>query len=140
MLLDAVAEIDSNVALMEIDETMNFIQNSYRSGFSSVQMLKEPIRSVFTGLNFRQFSPFYEILNEKILRLFAGGILQYVWNCRINPKGIKQLVEKIGPQVLTMDHIGIGFIFCSVSLSVAIIAFVVEITTPWFENLFRRRF
>lgn len=78
---------------------------------SGVSSIKtQALRTMYTGLTLQKFSPFYEILNEEI-----------------------------GPQVLTTDHLRIGFIFCIVLVSFAIVAFVAEIAIPGMKKFFRNR-
>lgn len=57
----------------------------------------------------------------------AGGLLEF-WNkSLLNPRGLKMKLEKIGPQAWTMERFLIGFQLCLVALTIASIAFGIEI-------------
>lgn len=90
-------------------------------------MLEEKIKMLTLGLKFKPFSPFIDILNKKIGELAAGGLINYWSDSMLNPKGIKQSIEEIGPQVLTMDHLAIGFLFCAIPFILCFVALVSEI-------------
>lgn len=98
----------------------------YRSGTSSILLLKEKLRSLFIGLAFKPFSPFYEILNEKIFRMVSAGLIDYWMNRSMNPRGSTAFDENVGPQVLTMEHLAIGFKVCLVPLAISLTVFFFE--------------
>lgn len=111
--------------MMSSQTEMDYINNRvFRTGFSSINILKE-VSSAFAD-----FSPFYEILDGESLRMFAGGILQLALHFKVNSKGKKKVEEEIDPQVLSMDHLEIGCVFCLIPLSIGALAFLVEFLIP----------
>lgn len=92
---------------------MSTIYNvKYRSGFSSLFLLEETLFTLTVGLSFPLFCPFFETFNERIDQMIANGMIAYWYKNRINPKGVKRVVEKVGQQVLTLAHLAIGFQIC----------------------------
>lgn len=61
-------------------------------------------------------------------RLADSGLLTYWYEFYKNPSGLKLQIEEIGPQVLTMEHLLIGFQICIAVLTLSVIAFVAEMT------------
>jgi len=47
------------------------------------------------------------------------------------------ILDKIGPEVLTMDHIGIGFKTCLIALTIAIGVFATELITIGAQKLWK---
>lgn len=71
----------------------------------------------------------FEILDRKIQQLFATGIISHLIDLVMkdaNPKRYSHLYPDDGPKVLTMEHLQAGFKIWLFSLSLAIIAFIVE--------------
>lgn len=101
----------------------------YRSGFSSIHLLDFNVNTVYKGLTFPNFSPIYETFNERIGNFIANGLISYWHEMLIDPKGIKITEDKIGPQVLTLDHLEICFQACLIPAVLSLIAFLYEITT-----------
>lgn len=48
-------------------------------------------------------------------------------------------IEDIGPQVLTMDHLAVAFIACTVPLILAVLVFVSEIFLPRLKRFAQNR-
>lgn len=121
------AEPGNKAVTLAYDFLLNVVHTrKYRQGFSSLKILKEPVRSAYLGVRFKDFSPFYHILNEQIMRMFESGLVQQYREVVLRPEDLN-FVEKLGPQVLTLDYLGIGFIFCLIPMTVAIVLFVIEI-------------
>lgn len=95
-------------------------------------LLTEYLRTLFIGLSFKPFCPFYEILNEKIGRMVAAGLVDYWMNRGMNLHR-NAFDESIGPQVLTMEHLDIGFKFCLFPLVLSLIAFAFETGMKYFK-------
>lgn len=130
--LHRVAEPANRVVMVGTLTDMEFFHNRiFRNGFWSIKILKEVLRPRFIAITVQDFSPFYEILNREALRMIAGGILQLSWRYTANPTGMKKVEEEeIGPQVLTMDHLEIGFVICSIPLAIGASVFFVEFLIP----------
>lgn len=110
-------------------------QFGYRSGVSSLLVLKEAIETVFVATQFVPFDPFYELYYEMMSRLADGGFLSYWNDLHTNPRGQKQKIDKIGPQVLTIEHLMIGFQICLTAAAVSMIAFLAEFAGKILEKL-----
>lgn len=59
--------------------------------------------------------------------MHSSGLIQYWINELFNPKGLKVKSEDIEPQVLTMEHVTVGFLVCLCPLASSIIIFIFEI-------------
>ena len=66
---------------------------------------------------------FVEVFNEKLAEMEPNGLMEY-WR-RIRSFSTTK-VEEIGPQVLTMDHLTLGFFACCIPMVLAVIAFIGE--------------
>lgn len=110
-------------------EFLESIHNTqYRSGVSSISLLPdENLSSEFMGLAFRPYSPFFETFDEKIDQLISSGLTAHWFKNYINPKGLKRVAGVIGPQMLTMEHLTIGFQICLVMLMLSFIVFTLEL-------------
>lgn len=107
----------------------------YRSGFSSLLILEETFETCFMANNIEPFNPFYEYFNRIMGELADGGLLMY-WNeLDVNPRGLKMKLEAIGPEVLTMEHLLIGFQICFAVLGFGILAFGAEIAMKYFDKV-----
>lgn len=99
----------------------------FRSGISSILTLIDKFEFVYYGIPFKPFNPFLEIFNFKVAQLFEAGLTEYWIKNFQNPKGFSQKVDKIGPEILTMEHLEVGFLVWLISLTLSIVVFVVEI-------------
>lgn len=106
---------------------LTYINSGFRSGFSSLTPLKERLSTVYYGLAFPSFSPFYETFNDKIFRLFDAGLTSYWIQSRLNPRSVIKKVEDIGPEVLTMEHLDIAFKIIMIAVAICILMFLFEI-------------
>lgn len=114
-----------------------FHHKYYRSGVSSLLTVKESAGTYFSAFTFEPFNPFYELINEMMGDLAAVGIYDYILKKLMYPKGFKFKASKIGPQVLTMDHLAIGFQICLVALAISAMIFALEIVSKYNENFIR---
>lgn len=110
---------------------MSIYNYAYRSGISSILVLEQAIETSIAATSFETFDPFFELHNEMMGRLMDSGILFRLNELFLNPNGFKMRMknELIGAQVLTMDHLLIGFQICLAVLSISAIAFAVEVAT-----------
>ena len=98
-------------------------QYEYRSGTTSLITLAENYVTNHHGILFKPFDPFFEVYNEYKGWLESNGIMEK-W--RRDNLVRKTKPEEIGPQVLTMDHLGIGFSACLIPAIISIAAFILE--------------
>lgn len=81
-----------------------------------------------TGMSFKANDKFYETFNRKFQQMFTAGLIDHfkAYNKeKMNPKLYAHL-NAGGPQVLTMEHLEAGFVVWLVSLSFAVLAFILE--------------
>lgn len=129
--LKLIAEPANKMTLSGSDTLISYIESHhYRSGVTSLKVMDEFVLNVFFCLDLKQFSPFNEVLNEIVMGLIAAGIFDHDQRNFVNPKRINRAVEKDGPQVLTMDHLLIGFQVCFIPLTLSLIVFIFELVIP----------
>ena len=100
----------------------------YRSGTSSLQFLDANYVTQLYGIAFKEYSPFFETYNEIKGWLESNGIMEKL---RQGAKIMKGEPEELGPQVLTMDHLRLGFLACLIPAAVSFAVFVGELV--WFR-------
>lgn len=79
------------------------------------------------GLVHKARSPFIKILEKKIVQLFEAGLTDLWIKRMVTSDGIKRKLDDVGPQVLTLEHLEIGFVVWLVALAFTIPVFLVEI-------------
>lgn len=126
--LDIVAEpANKGTTLSYPFILLSIHNNKFRSGHSSLTLLKESYVLTGFSLAFWPFSPFFETFNERILDFLSNGIIEHWFGEYENAQDFKRkVIIDIGPQVLTMEHLEIGFIFCLVAAMFSFIAFICE--------------
>jgi uncharacterized membrane protein len=78
-----------------------------------------------------RFSPLFEKFNEQIDRMISHGIINYLYR---RFQDISRKNEDIGPQVMTIDHIGIGFVVVLIFLGMSLIVFIIEVVVHRLSN------
>ena len=73
---------------------------------------------------FKNFSPFFETYNEIKGWLESNGMME---KFRQNNITSRREPEELGPQVLTMDHLRLGFLACLIVAAVSVAAFIGEL-------------
>lgn len=125
--LDIVAEPANKAATFGVSNFLMMMGNHrYRSGITSVEMLDENVNNIYVGLAYKPFCPYYNVLNDKTLKLVEAGLIN-LWQRRQKPQRNDMKIEDVGPQVLTMEHLEFGFLICLISLAFGFAAFVVEL-------------
>jgi hypothetical protein len=124
--LNLVAGPENKMAMILGKNFITFIHDEYRSGFTSILVLEEIVETVFSISVFYFDNPIYESFNRIVGQMDNAGLLNY-WKEKNQNSKSKQKVEDIGPQVLTMNHLEIGFQIYLVSLTISIAAFIAEI-------------
>ena len=116
----------SNQAVTSGDSAViEYIQHEkYRRGTTSLRYLDEPYKMMYSGIIFKNWSPFVKVFNDMLAKMETNGLMAH-WR-RFNVYS-KTIIEDIGPQVLTMDHLKIGFLACCISMVLAVIAFIGEL-------------
>lgn len=128
--------------MLVTQELFNFIESfTYRSGFPSLSLLPGPVITVMHGMMFKNYNPFYEMVDDKIRQMIPGGIMQHLYKEQVRIKktssenSVRNSKEPIDPQVLTMDQLKIGFLICAAMLCLSTIVFVVELGIPFYYHL-----
>lgn len=141
--MDVVAEPSNKIAYIEFSYMLSQIHNNhrrfYRSGVSSIKILEEKVETLFMCFVFDAYNPFFDYVNRMLADLAAGGFLSYWQKLAINPKGLIRKIDEIGPQVLTMEHLGIGFQICLVACAICVVILMFEIVFKRLGAIYRRR-
>ena len=81
--------------------------------------------------------PFFETFENLIINAVSGGLLtKFYPGWFLTTKNIE--IEKTGPQVLTYEHLEIGFIACIIPLALSILVFCIEIAIKVLPALITR--
>lgn len=125
---DIAAEPANKATILTSSELLTEVLTYfYRSGSSSLELLEEIIKTVPMCVMFPFHSPLFELFNKKMHQLLSSGLIYYWYNYEINRKGLKLKPEIIGPQILTMEHVSIGFFACLCPLVLSILTFFCEL-------------
>lgn len=101
--------------------------HKFRSWFSSVELLDGNFEFSMHGITLKLYSLIFEEFNDQVFEMMSNGLTQRWVNDQINLKGLKRKADSVGPQVLTMENLSIGFQICFCMMSIACITFFVEI-------------
>lgn len=111
------------------------LNSQLRSGSISVSLLPETYTTLFNAEAFLPFSPFFEDFNAKIHQMITSGLFD-LWHRREeNPKGLTRKPEDVGPQVLTLEHLQMGFKFSLYPLTISAFVFLIELSILWCKTL-----
>lgn len=125
--LDIVAETANIGTFLVAKRHLAYAEDeAYRSGFSSLSLLEDGFDSSFVGFNFKSFCPFYETFKSRLDQMTSAGIILRIVDNFFHFKSNQKKME-IGPQVLTMEHLAVGFLICLIPLALSIVAFVGEL-------------
>lgn len=123
-ILQVVVEPENKITALFLPSYVQRLNRGYRTGTNSLFYLNENACPIIAGAVFDPYHHLINKFNEKISRLFEAGITDHL----LEEFGTdKRPEEQIGPEVLTLDHIGIGFKFCAVPLMAAFVVFLLEI-------------
>lgn len=101
-------------------------------GKFEVRMFKETLYKIDYGLLLARHNFLFVQINDAVARLSEGGIMQRWVKMAFNRTS--GIVE-VDPQVLTMDHLMMGFQIWLSFLILASILFLAELFRPSFERL-----
>lgn len=141
---DVAAEFSNNISVLANEYMLKVVHDDYRSGVSSLNIKPAVIQAWYLSLKLFEFSPFLQDFNEKAGQMMSSGILKN-WNIIKLPDTlvVSNVIEDIGPQVLTMDHLEVAFLVCCVPLVLSVVAFVMELLKSrfdsWTERLSRQQ-
>lgn len=90
------------------------------------RMLKEDLITDICGWDFPRSHRFYEVFDRKTQQLFNAGIThKIIKKYTVNPKKFIHLYEQ-GPKVLSMNDLEAGFVVWLISITFAVLAFLME--------------
>jgi len=91
-------------------------------------MIDKTLMTLQMGLFYQNFTPYFQVFNDVTMRLFEAGITDHISaKTGFYPKALQRPEDEIGPQVLNMDHLEIGFLACCVVMVVAALVFLLEV-------------
>jgi len=102
-----------------------------RSNFTNYKLLDQSPISAHEGMVLVLGHPINEAINNKITALLESGIMDY-WIT--NATYLKAEKEDLGPQVLTLDHLFIGFVIWLIALAFAVVVFLIEVVCHNFKQ------
>lgn len=81
--------------------------------------------------------PYTKTFMDKIDQMLASGII-WQWNAQLGKivKNEKTFIDEIEPEVLTIDHLRLGFLWFSAFLVASSCVFLIEIATRAFIKAF----
>lgn len=116
-------------------EVLSFAKSFLQTGVSSISLLNENYGTIYLGEAFMPYSPFFENFDAKIHQMIAGGLFNLWHNYEMNSRDCNRKTEDIGPQVLTMDHLHMGFKISLFPLVLSGFVFLVEAGILLCKNL-----
>lgn len=107
--------------------------NYYRSnhGITSLKLMEEKMAFVPISFHFLRGHFLVEEYNEIIRRLRDAGITDFWYNFLIRKN---EKVEPSGSEVLTLDHLYVGFAACIFPLALSIVTFIFELLTDFISR------
>jgi hypothetical protein len=111
---------------------MNF-KLYYRSGVSSFHEADENILPIYFG--FIMHPALKDIIHLKASQLHEAGIISHLFKKHLL-ENFKRKLNAIGPQVLTLKHLGAGFVLIVALLVLSFVAFAVECAPKLLKKLF----
>ena len=135
---NVVSESSNRAATDDYRSELNYIQkHAYRSGITSLLPLDEDYMTYHFGVVFKHFSPYFETSNDVKIWFESNGIMEK-WRRDLRDSSTKP--DELGPQILTMDHLKIGFLACLVPLIFIIPVFIAELVRSKVEIAIKKYF
>ena len=116
-------------------ELYHSINNNLYMGVTSLLLGTESIKPLLVSCLYNPFSPYLEAFNEITSYAFDGGLIQKWLKTFFEQNSIKKSVD-LEAQVLAMEHLEIGFIFCLVPLAFSFVVFLCELSIKWLPLFF----
>jgi hypothetical protein len=124
-LLELFAEPENRIALVAPSMILGMAyKKTYRYGVSSILETNENMSPYQMG--YVMHIALKDIITLKTSQFFESGFLDYFYKTHAKLEDFKMKPQAIGPQVLTLDHLGAGFVIILVCLGLSIVAFSVE--------------
>ena len=123
---NVVVEPSNRATVLTHRQTINEIEIvDYRSGKTSLVLINEDYKMIYSAIMFKAFNPFIETCMEILGWMEAFGFMELWRREWIYLPSINS--EDVGPQVLTMDHLRVGFLACCIPLILSVAAFIAEL-------------
>ena len=136
--MDVASESSNRAATAGYRQHINQIENHvYRSGITSLAPLDEDYIMFHHGVVFKHFSPYFETFNDVKIWFESNGIME---KYRQDSKLVSKKQDDLGPQILSMDHLKIGFLACLVPMAVSIAVFIAELVRWKIEIAIKKYF
>lgn len=113
--------------MLMTSETLSFLKSCMQTDVPSISLLNENYGMIYFGEAFMPFSPFFENFDAKIHQMIAGGLFNLWHSYETISIGCKRKIEGIGPHVLTMDHLQMGFKISLCPLVLSGFVFLIEV-------------
>lgn len=136
--LNAIAEPKFKGTIILPKEVFRTIENVfYFRGKSSLSFLDDEVATSFLGLVFPLYSPFYETFNQKIGEMMDHGFIDHLAKTK-NSKAKRETSNyDLGPEVLSLNHLRIGFSLFCILLLISTLVFLIELIIPKLQVFFR---
>jgi hypothetical protein len=103
----------------------------YRSGVSSIFFADENVAPLYWGYYMQPH--LNDIISSKAFQLHESGILTHTLHSKLD--GADWKLEQIGPQVLTLRHLGASFVVILCSLASSVAVFAIEVVPKLLKKL-----
>lgn len=78
-------------------------------------------------MKFPPFNPFFEEFNGKVALMVSSGVIERWYRDFFALSHVKRIADEIGPEVLTMEHLDIGFVVCLIPMGLSVLVFICEL-------------
>lgn len=125
--LEYFAEAANKMTMRTTLEYIKIVElKNYRSGKSSFSYLEENyLDPIWVTFPMYKLDVLFDEFQEKSLQLIQVGLCRQYWK-----QDKIMFDEAVPPLVLSMTDLEIGFIACLMPLSMSVLAFISEVTTP----------
>jgi hypothetical protein len=131
---EEVVEPENHIGFVTTPFYFKSSMKLHRYGISSINEAHENIAPFYFGID--SLPDLKEAISTKALQLSESGIFMFIFKFHLTRTNFEIKPEPIGPQVLTLGHLGPSFIIISVLLGLCVLVFVVECTPRVSKKLF----
>lgn len=119
-----------------------FIQRSWfeallkgrlRSGKASLRMLDENFFTLSHTMMFTRNLPYTEAFRNRVNQLISSGVPQRFYEQQMEKYRPLGSNDQIPPQVLTLEHLAVGFLIYLVVCAFCVLVFLIENLFSWFK-------
>lgn len=121
-LLEKLSHPNSKQALILMIENLPFVV-AHANISTALTVLKQTFLTAHIGFTMQKDNFLNHQINRKITQAVESGLMDY-WRMNYDPKPISE--QPAEPQVLTMEHLALGFNIFLLCLAISFIAFIAE--------------